>query len=102
MRGIGSGEAEEPDPDAAEREEHVPRRAAEHAARASVEYVGREPPELRLVHALDKDRGSEVELVVAERREVQADRVEGRDHLCALEERGLDRGGERVAGEDED
>ena len=28
--------------------------------------------------------------MVAERREVQTDRVEGRDHLRALEERGLD------------
>ena len=40
--------------------------------------------------------------MIAERGEVQADGVEGRDHLRALEERGLDGGRERVAGERED
>ena len=101
-RAIGRGETEEPDAGTTEREDHLARSAAERPTRAPVDDVGREPAELRLVHALDEDRGAEVELVVAERREVQADRVECRDHLRALEERGLDGRREGVARENED
>ena len=45
---------------------------------------------------------SEVELVVAERGDVEARRVERRDHLLALEHARGDRGGQKVAREDEE
>ena len=91
-RGVHHREAEEADAEAAEGQQGLRRGAAEWPARTPVDHVGGEPLELRLLHALGEHRRAEVELVVAERREVQARGVERRDHLGALQERRLDRG----------
>ncbi len=101
-RGLGRREPEEADREAVEGQEEVGPRAAEDAPRGSVHHVGRQPHELRLGHALAQHVGAEVELVVAEGREVEPDRVERRDHLRAAQHPGLDGRRQRVAREDED
>src|SRR5262249_27886515 len=55
------------------------------------------PP--RLVHALDQHVVSEVELVVAERGEIEAGGVERRDHLLAPEHARRDRRREEITGQ---
>src|SRR5262250_3341764 len=67
----------------------------------SVEDVGAEPREARLLHALAEHGGTKVELVIAEYGRIEAKGVPHLDHLAALEERGEQRGRQRVAGEDE-
>ena len=74
---------------------------AERPARAPVDDVGREPSKLRLLHPLDEHRRPEVELVIAERREVQARGIQRGDHLRALKERRLDRRRQEIARDDE-
>ncbi len=101
-RGLGRREPEEADREAIEGQEEVGPRAAEDTPGGSVHHVGRQPRELRLGHALAEHVGAEVELVVAEGREVEPDRIERRDHLRAAQHPGLDGRRQRVAREDED
>ena len=57
--------------------------------------------QLRLRHPLQQHVGAEVELVVAERRDVEPDGVQRGNHLFALEHRGGDRRRQEVAGQHE-
>ncbi len=89
-RRVDHRQAEEADVEAAESHQALRRGAAEGPARPAIDDVRGQPAELRLLHALDEDGRPEVELVVAERREIQAGGVERGDHLGPLEERRLD------------
>src|SRR5438034_1968976 len=100
-RGLGRREPEEADREAVEGQEEVGPRAAEDTPGGSVHHVGRQPRELRLGHALAERVGAEVELVVAEGREGEPDRIERRDHLRAAQHPGLDGRRQRGAREDE-
>jgi hypothetical protein len=71
----------------------VPRRGAHRigdhvaeVARVRVDDVRDNPLPLGLRHSLDEEIDADVELVVAQRREVEAGGVEHRDHLIAFEE----------------
>ncbi|MEJ2289326.1 MAG: hypothetical protein P8Y02_11945, partial [Deinococcales bacterium] len=74
-------------------------RARDGLARRAIQDVGRQPGEVGLLDALLEDAQTEVELVVAERGVVDAQAVEGLDHLLALEGVGHHRGREQVARE---
>src|SRR3989442_915575 len=100
-RRLGRRQPEETDADAVEGQQEVGRRIAEGAPGGPVHHVGREPHEPRLGDALAQHAGAEVELVVAEGREVEADRVQRGDHLRAAQDPGLAGWRGRAAREDE-
>ena len=95
-------QAEEADLQRAERLHQVRRRAADRLAGAGVDDVRDDPFEARLPHPLDQHVVAEVELVVAERGQVEAGGVERGDHVLALEHAGGDRRREEVAREHEE
>ena len=100
LHDLGGGEPEHADPDAGQREHHLALGAAERSTVAPIEHVGGEPYELRLAHSLGQHRGAEVELVVAEGGQVQAQRVQSGDHVPPLQQRGGHGGRQRVAAQD--
>ena len=69
-----------------ERPDHVRRGAANRTVRGSVHDVRDHPLPLGFRHALEEQVDAEVELVVAERGEVEPRGVERRDHLLAFED----------------
>ena len=94
-------EADEADLHAVHVLHHVRRGAADCGARARVDHVRDDPLPARLAHALNEHVVAEVELVVAERRQIETRGVERGDHLLASEHARGDRRREEIAGEDE-
>ena len=72
--------------------------AADRLAGVRVDDVRDDPFEAGFPHALDQDVVAEVELVVAERREIQPGGVQRGDHLLAFEDARRDRRRQEVAG----
>ena len=96
---LGGGEAEDTDPHPGQGQEDLALRPAERTAAAALQHVGREPHERRFAHPLGQHGRAEVELVIAEGGQIQAERVEPGYHVPALQQRGGHRGRDRVAGE---
>ena len=101
LRRVGDGQPEV-DPLDAVALDHVRRaRAAERKAGAPVQHVAGHPGEARFLHPREQRRRAEVELVVAERGDVEAELVPGGDHLLAPEHRRHDRRRDGVPGQGE-
>jgi hypothetical protein len=96
LRGV-EAQPEEADLHRAERLDQVRRRAADRLSRVRVDDVRHDPLEAGFPHPLDQDVVAEVELVIAERRQVQAGGVQRGDHLLAFEHARRDRRREEVA-----
>ena len=75
------------------------RRAADGTARPSIDDVGHDPLPSRFLHPLNQDVVAEIEFVVAERRQVESDSVEGGHHLLALENARRDRWRQKISRE---
>ena len=86
----------------AERLDEIRRRAADRLPRFRVDDIGDDPLKRRLLHALDQHVVAEVELVVAERRQIEAGGVQRGDHMLASEDARGDRGSQEVSGDDEE
>ena len=96
--GLGREQPEEADPVAADLDRVQIDRADRRLAVAA-EHVGAEPGEARLAHALRRDLGAEVELVIAEHRDVGVEQIVQLDHLRALGDAGQHRGRDQIAAE---
>ena len=96
--GVGREQPEEADPVAAHLH-HVQIDRADRRLAVAAEDVGTQPRECRLAHALRRDLGAEVELVIAEHRDVGAEQIVQLDHLRALGDAGQHRGRDQVAAE---
>ena len=79
----------------------IRRGAADRLAGARVDDIRDDPLPFRLAHPLDQHVVAEVELVVAERGQVEAGGVQRGDHLLAFEDARRDRRRQEVAGEHE-
>ena len=87
---------------AVERPDDVRQGAADGLAGIRVDDVGDHPLPPGLAHPLNQDVVAEIELMIAERGQVEAGGVERGDHLLALERGGGDRRREEVAGQHEE
>ena len=90
---------EEADLQTIDRSNRKGRGVADRLARRLVDHVRDDVLELRFRHPLQEDVLAEVELMIAERRDVEAHRVEAVDHLLAHEDGRGDRRGQEIAAE---
>jgi hypothetical protein len=95
-------EADEADLQSVEGADDVRCGAADRLAGASIDDVRDHPLPARFLHPRDEEVVAEIELVVAERREVEIGGVERCDHLLAFEHGRCDRRRKKIAGEDEE
>ena len=90
-------QADETDLQRSKRAHDVGSRAANRFAGRRVDHVRDHPLPSGFGHPLQEHIDAEVELVVAERRHVEARGIERRDHLLALEDGRLDRRRQEIA-----
>jgi len=92
---------DEAHPQTAEGLHHVWRGVTDWLARVRIDDIGDDPLKGRLVHSLDQLIVAEVELVVAQRREIETSGVQRGDHVLASENTRCHRRCEEVARDDQ-